>query len=218
MAVASSEPASNCLPWRSTAMDRTPPPRFATTSACCVPSSDQHRKVWSSPPVNTRRPSGVTATAWTAPAWPFRMIGSVDSFASVCGRVQRRAVPSDDAEAKCFPLGKNARLSTAPVCPASVASSFPSSRANRRICPSDPPAETFFPSGEIAKLCTEADGWGIFRSSFPVDVDQMRMVLSAPAEIRVCPSAETASASTAAVWPWNVLASPPLGASHSVTS
>ena len=80
-------------------------------AASPAPVAGSHsRTVPSSPAEASRRPSGLNATAITAPVWPVRVACS----APVAGS-HSRTVPSSLAEASSRPSGLNATAITAPV-------------------------------------------------------------------------------------------------------
>ena len=171
------------LPWGSIAMRTDGSGQLRERPQLAAsPSSDQHRKdrpVLAAGEDAIGRPESRQA-AWTAPACPFKIIGSVRFLGvgsagwSRCGRS-----PSADAEARLIAVGGGTRsLSTAPTCPASVARALPSSTSvNSRIFPSAPPIATLFPSmlNRQTQDRSRSDFRHLTQKLSPLDVDWTRI-------------------------------------------
>ena len=99
-------------------------------------------------------------------------------------------VPSQDAEANCFPSGLQATELTELVCPFKVFSSFPVAASHIFIAPaivaSDPEASCF-PSGLQATDLTEYICPIKVRNTFSVFTSHILIVLSSDPEANCCP-------------------------------
>src|SRR5919199_4589768 len=99
----------------------------------------------SRPTVARRAPSGLNATAYTAPPCPENVRGGATCSPS-CGSFHSLIVRSTLDEARYWPSGLNATANPAPVCPVRARICLPVTASQIRTVPSLPAEATRVPS------------------------------------------------------------------------